>query len=333
MAHEYSLFCFNDYNSLNDLRNADFIFFKRQPHLSLEHKSVIYDYYNDYYNAKRLPFYHCLPTLNDIVGDNKFRFCIVTIGDDNVFFTYKIIQILTTRQIRVFDTPISKQHDQSHISTVLEILKNKEFVRFCFSEQTQPQILNKENSKRLVEYDNYYYSKDVIANVTTRKLNKWGIGELMHNNDFAINIAHSISLHDAKIIRKDFNEYLTSNKRKSSKNDDKEFFRLATSGHENIRIISIKYKCEIIFIRVLIILPIIGVAYSLYNMQRRRYDESDHVLKKFLSHNMTDKIKWITFHVLEGIEKIYMLGCPPSEHRLIKHKEKLCEGKIKYYIQ
>lgn len=313
------------------LENSDFDFFK-SGELLQDYNKEINAYYEKFYTDKfKIPLYHCLPTLNRIVNDGKFRFLLVDVKGDTVLVVYKIIQILKTKQIRVFDTPISKSNNDTSVNTIIEVLKTKPFVRFVFSEFVD--VFNKDEAKRLIEYDNYYYTREkVYENTPKAKLKKRGILDLVENKNFKICVSNSVNKNDATKIRKDFNQYLDETRKKKSISDDKEFLKLATSNDKRIKCISIYYKGDIVYCSVFYVLKDLRVAYKLYDMQSRHYDHEDEVLNKTMQKNMTEKMKYIAFKYLQDVDVVYILGCMPNEHRLIKHKEMKCEGKIKYYI-
>lgn len=329
-----TLFTFEQHVTFDELSRANFDFFKQGELLSLENESCINKYYKLYYDSQnKIPFYHCLPTLNHATHDRKFRFLIVEIGNDTVFFAYKIIQIMTTKQIRVFDEPISLNRDANNVDIVIHVLKNKSFVRFVFADFVDNKMLDKNNAQRLVEYDNYYYTRQKVLSMSRAKLKKRGIIDLIENDMFSIRVSCTISKDDAILIRNDFNKYLRETNKKISKADDNEFFNVATCANNKLKCVSVYYKNKIVYCSVFLVLLELKVVYKLYDMQSRYYDDRDSVLKKTLSLNMTEKMKYIAFKVFKDIDVIYILGCMPNEHRLIKHKEMKCEGKIKYYIQ
>jgi len=318
--------------ALDVLKRADFEFFKGGTLLDADHSFVINGYYGRVYNdASRVPFYHCMPSYNTITNDKKFRFLLVSTGDDTVFFAYKIIQILKTKQIRVFDKPISSLGKAVSEQAVMDVLSSLTFVRFAFSTNIVFDA-DLKDTERLVEYDNYYYTRrSFFDGLPTWKLNKYGI-RLVNDGDFLVTTKR-IPMRDALKIRADFNRYLSDNGHKIAKNDDAVYRLIISSACKRIRTLAIYYKGEIVYLRVMMVYEELGVAYALYDMQTRYYDKTDKVLDKVLSHNMVEKIKYFTFTSFPRIDVVYILGCRPTEHRLLAHKEMICDGKIEYYIK
>ena len=318
--------------TLDELFNADFEKFKSVNILNDDYNVVISEFYGNLYGGQyNIPFYHCLPTINSIVGEKKFKFAVVTIGDDEIFFAYKVIQILTTKQIRVFDLPISRSNNMFNVGMVLTHLKGKDFVKFAFL-GNYSNWYDMDKCDRLIEYDNYYYHNTLASNIRNDKKRKYGINEFNASGDFTVLLTNALPLSELKDIRKDFNDYLIMRGSKINKNDDKDFFAICTSNEPRVCIMTMCYKNKIIHLTVLYVVKELGVAYTIYDMSRHAYDKSDAILKRAISHNMTEKTRYFTSLLLPNIKVIYVLGCRPSEKRLLKHKEQTCDGKIEYYI-
>ena len=324
----------NDYVcwSLDELSNAGFEQFKSSNILNDDYGNVISEFYGKLYDGQfNIPFYHCLPVFNSIVGEKKFKFAVVNIGDDEIFFAYKVIQILATKQVRVFDLPISRLSNNENVEKIIRILRKKDFVKFAFLDvHSKPFDISK--CQRLVEYDNYYYHNTLAANIRNDKKRKYGINEFNASGDFAVSLTNTIPLSELRDIRADFNAYLVSRGSKINKNDDKEFFAICTSNEPRVCIMAMRYKNMIIHLTVMYVVEELGVAYTIYDISRHTYDKGDAVLKRAISHNMTEKTRYFTSLLLPNINVIYVLGCRPSEKRLLEHKAQTCDGKIEYYI-
>ena len=327
----------NDYVSwtLDELSNAGFELFKTANTLSDDYGVTIDEFYGKLYHGQHnIPFYHCLPTLNSIVREKKFMFSVVTIGDDEIFFAYKVIQILKTRQIRVFDIPVSRNGIYANIENVIKLLSCKPFVRFCFISnylQMYARVVNGQ-AQRLVEYDNYYYTNDLCKGITNREKKNYGIRLLENNDDFVVSLNERMKLRDLQSIRNDFNEYLLQRGSSVNKKDDDEFYDICILPNNKINIITIRYKGVLVHINVLYVVKKMNVAYSLYDISLHDYDMTDTKLKKAIEHNMTEKIKYYTSLLLPEVSVVYILGCRPSEHRLLAHKERISDGKVEYFI-
>jgi len=315
--------------SLTDLENAEFDFFKGGYLLNDSYNETILKYYNAFYNKEEnVPFYHCLPAFNTITNDKSFRFFVVDICGALYFIAYKIIQIIKTKQIRVFDLPIAIDGNIDNTRKVFEILNNKPFIKFAMSDYAT-RLLNVQKNKRLVEYTNYYYTRQATDLIPRKKIKHWGIKTLQENKDFNVVILDKIPQNDTQAIVNDFNKYLVERGSFVSKKDNDEFCAFCR-GYDNIKLLCIYYKSILISVCVLYVFG--NVAYNLYQKDLKHYDTQDPILDKMLRYNMEQKTKFLCFKHLPNVKRIYILGCMPSEKRLIKHKEMCSDGKIEYLI-
>lgn len=63
-------------------------------------------------------------------------------------------------------------------------------------------------------------------------------------------------------------------------------------------------------------------------------DDGDKILHR-ITQNITEIQKYMCHFFLylrEGIQKVYIAGCQPDEKRLLKHKQRISDGKIAYYL-
>lgn len=326
----------NEYDtiSIDELCSYNFDSFKNGNVLNSSFSSVVDCFFDKVYtDSNVIPFYHCLPLLNDLTNEKKYRFLVISIGNDEVFFVYKIIQIVKTKQIRVFDAPISKMDNIDNVKKTIEILYQKKFVRFCFSTSFAKLYDSHIGiAKRLVEYDNYfYYNKKECQ--TSSKRYKVGANLAESGSGFKVVIDKKPTRKDLMTIRNDFNNYLVSRGSVLNSNDDEEYIKICTYQGEEIRILSFYFDNVLIHISVLYVIEKWHVAYTIYDISLHNYDKTNPTLKRVISHNMTEKVKYYMSLFFPNIDKIYVLGCRPTEHRLLAHKEKICDGKLEYYIK
>lgn len=324
--------------SLREIYSYTFDDFKSKGYLlNNDYEDIILRYYkNVYKNEYIIPFYHCLPTLNSLTKDKKFKFLVVKRGEDSILLVYKVIQILKTRQIRFFDIPISLNCIEENQYELICDLSKKDFVRFCYSFPFTDWF-NTTYGDRYPEYDNYCKSRDWYTNVCNKSWQRVrGVYDVLKNNDFRIVISNYMPIEDAKKVRENFNIYLESRGSKVSKSDDKEFYSIVENSKCNDKIVflSIYYKNEIIGVRVLFIIRELGVAYGLYNIHIRQEIYEDRALEKAIKFGFVQKMDFFVFDRLSFVKRLYVLGYMPSEKRLAKHKANIYNDYcLKYYIE
>lgn len=319
---EINMYTFDDFKTKGYLLNSDY-------------EEIIMKFYNKVYiNEFTIPFYHCLPTLNSLTNEKKFKFMIVQSGNDSIFVVYKVIQIIKTKQIRFFDIPISLNDIAENQYKLIENLSKKNFVRFCYS---SPFIswFNAAYANRCGEYDNYCKNREWF---TTNCNKRWqrvrGVRDVLKNDDFRVVLSHVMVIEDARNVRKNFNKYIENRGGKVSKADDDEFYNIVKNARHNDKIVflSMYYKDEIIGVRILFIIRELGVAYGLYNIHIRQDKYEDRALEKVLKFEFIQNMDFFVFDKIPYIKRLYVLGYTPSEKRLAKHKANIYKDCLKYYL-
>lgn len=322
--------------SLREIYSYTFDDFKSKGYLlNSDYEDIILMYYKKVYkNEYIIPFYHCLPTLNSLTKDKKFKFLVVRRGEDSILLVYKVIQILKTRQIRFFDIPISLNGIEENQYELICDLSKKDFVRFCYSFPFTDWF-NTAYGDRYPQYDNYYKSRSWYdSKCNCSWMRQKGVSSILKNKDFDVSLSKSVDFNDAKFIRENFNSYIESNNGIVSKNDDNEFYNVIRNENKlnNVYYFTVYYKGGIIMLTVVLVVKELNVAYELYNMKKRGFYEDD-IEKKVLEHNISEKTSFFIFYFLKYIQRLYVLGYMPSEKRLAKHKANIYQNCLKYYIE
>lgn len=223
-------------HNIEEIRNGNFAFFKNGALLNNDNISTINKFYPILYNKwDRMPFYHCVPGINTITNDNKFKFMVVDMGDDEVFFSYKVVQIVTTKQIRIFDKVVSKNNIFLNEKYVTEELIKKTFVKFVFSKNIVHLIPRFATPTHLVEYNNYYYTRESFFNrLTTKKIRHWGCGLCNGDGGYVV-VKQLCKKEDGMEIRGEFNKYLKLCGHKINLNDDKIYKKIIFSTNVNVK--------------------------------------------------------------------------------------------------
>lgn len=308
----------------------DFYDFKNQKKIKEENEQEIYSYYKNRYSCDNPPFYHCVPIYNTIINNNQFMYIVVEFDNDSVYFQYKMIQILKTKQIRIIDTPISINGITDNETIVIKKLKQIGFVKFVYKEN----FINKNisNDGECSEYNDYYY------NFYNNKYNghykqKHYINKMKNNKDFKISIIVSVDKKYISPLRDTWVKGMCENGQKVQSKNTKDFYLITQQEDNRVVNIIISYKNQPISIQTLLIDNIIKFQDCLYINHMGRINSEDHELNMVLK-NMQDIQNYIACEYLcsIGIKKMYIAGCRPNEKRLLKHKEKISDGVIRYYI-
>ncbi len=298
-----------------------FEWFKKQKTLTMEHCDEIYQFYKLRYNANYPVFYHCMPEYNSSIANTQFKYVIFAMDTDKVFVAYKIITIMTTRQVRLFDAPISLYGNIEHEKQLLDKLKSLDFVKIAFKQNT-PYLLE---ANELLEYNDFYIDFSV------HKLSKRYLNMFYRCKQFDIQIKSSLSNFEIVALldlRKTWSTYLSA-----SKSSFKEFENILRHPVGNIRFIVVYYKDKPISVEIILITAL-NYANMLFEIKTREKICDTEMEQKFLNYGVA-KLRNIYIRLLLKdwhMTRLYLAGCRPSEHRLLKHKQKISDGVIKYFL-
>ena len=150
----------------------------------------------------------------------------------------------------------------------------------------------------------------------------------MCDNNVKVMCQKRIDYNDAMRLR---DLWEKENNIKSTANT-REFMRIVKNEHNlPFRYITVYYEKTLIALRVML-LSWNGCIYSLFNIHTRNTDENT-PYGFIVRHNMSEKMQVLCYNFFLGeYERIFILGCRPSEKRLLAHKENISDGKIKYFI-
>lgn len=325
---------------LQELENSDFTFFAKNTNImNDDFSNSLNPFISKYLLNGIKPFYHLSLKYNTISKSNKFRFIIVKFNRDIVFVPYKIIQIIKTKQIRFFYFPISINSNKDNSDKVFDILIKKNFVSFVVTESELNDIEIRRNYlsiKRLFEYDDYFYQLDNKQHYLTGKYrSKNYINKLLNSQNVKIqfqDICDTKTTNDIFDLRNIWANGMEERGSVISKDSDSLFNFFCRSNDTNIKKILIYFNGTLISLKVFLCDFERCYADCIYI---HHFWESDNDEQHKILQNITEIQKWLSWKYLyqdNGIKTVYLAGCRQSEHRLLKHKERICDSKIQYSI-
>lgn len=279
------------------------------------------DKIKQFYERMEKPFYNLSLDYNSMTKESKFRFLLIDVGEDKVFAPYKVIQLMKTKQIRFFGFPISERNNKANERKVFEALKKLSFVKFVFMERIS-------GASRLPEYDDYFYELDNRKFATSRYRAKNHINKLLANTDVQISFTKAPYSASFKELRKEWKLGMEARGSKVSTSSDRCFTNIINSRNKNLRFISVFYKGKLLSLQVFLLNEAYADLLYIHHLWDGIGEE-----KRILG-NIVEIQKYLSWKFLfgQGIKRIYLAGCRPTEHRLLKHKQRTCDGKIEYYI-
>lgn len=323
--------------ALDDICKADFNYFAKNRNIVSCEFSNIISSYEKKDGCKR--FYHLNYLYNSLIGCNDYKFLLVNHSGCNWYFPYKVIHIVKTRQIRFFDLPISEK-DESEKSVVFDIiteLAKLDFVRFIFQERNKETFneINLPNKKtaRLATNDEFFYN--IFYNSEIYTSNRWRrkhfINIVEGSSDFSIELSFSVNICETTKLRELWSIGMAQKKdyvRYSTEKGFQKFIRNVEKN--NLRVISIRYKGELIAQEFFLIDNIKKTCESVFCIHVFDYCKND-IIIKHVGYKMVAIQKYLSWKYLKDEFQQVWVGTGANAN-LYKHKERTCDGKIKYYI-
>ena len=308
--------------------------FKYCRFLNMTNYKEIIEFYKLQYNENFSPFYHTLPAYNSICGDSRFRYRLFTINNDRVFVAFEIVQIVTTKQIRIIGYPISETENTDNEKLILLKLLELDFVRVAMAEK----LFGDLSYDRCFTYDDYFIDLSQY-NFNCKFKSKYGITKLLKNSDFEIHlfvgndsskfVPKLVQLYDTWEFGMDMDGHEVSSENR------KTFIKFLLSDRTEVVKIILCYKNIPISLQLLLIDPVLKVQDLLYIVHwgRRGIDAPDvKTIFNSLSEIQVYLLKYALDKQVLLNNIVYIAGCRPTEKRLLKHKQNISTGCITYGI-
>lgn len=282
-----------------------------------------------------------LPTWSKARDSNRNRCFAVSIEDDSVLVTYKVVNLMKSRFVHVVNIPISLNGTRKNVESMIAELRKDRFVRFlhygCFRDYYG-------KSERAETYDNYYIDLDEFR---SEAMGNHGWMKRHHVLAFEKNPAlfrlrqsdHGLDadgMENALQARRSWREEKMLSKKANGsdmtlggnpKRDtlERAFASLAMDGNGNV--VTTLLECDGKAFAVEVSLALNGYAESFFavhagrraeeNLERRRvFHDSISILRYFQCRRMVEL----------GLRRFYILGSG-GEPNLSKYKMQVCDGR------
>lgn len=117
-----------------------------------------------FWNCSEIPFnYNMLPDYCKLVNEYRMRFVTIEFDDDIVGFCFKVIQIIKTKQLKLFELPFSLKRNNNNVKIILQHLDTVLGNQLVLLSN----IYNSDNIDK--ENCNYYYNYHYYKNRYTPK--------------------------------------------------------------------------------------------------------------------------------------------------------------------
>ena len=327
-----------NYVSIYDIDQLKFDDWKKLGNLlDLTYENVVNEYYAIEYNKNNPPYYHCLPLYNEITGDKSHRFLLIKIEQDYVFVAFKIIQIMTTKLIKIIDKPISKFGLLTNETDVIFHLRHLDYIKFTYKEKYACLFGSK---GKISEQDcDYYYDYDQQTDRYTKRYLVKNHFNRFENGDFSVSFTPYINLFqacDLYDLRKTWENTKTEQGIITTPKTSK-FMEIINrlNGQKNALFLNIYYKDKLVLNYCYLVYD--GFAVNLFrqSISRTSQFESDNT---WLNNTFSRLDKYAVYVSLlhlhnKHINMIYYGGARPSDKTLMEYKKNHSNGRIEYFTQ
>ena len=268
-----------------------------------------------FWNSTDVPFnYNMLPDYCKLVNEYRMRYVEIEFNNDLVGFCFKVVQIIKTKQIKLFEIPFSLNRNNDNVKIVLSHLikvLNKQFV--LISNIYSNGELDKEDC-------NYYYNYHYYQNRVTPKYRRQHRFKRYEDN-FELKILKSLDNDSIK----DFIE-IQNTWHKLKKNP--------ASPQSFLKALKVKGSNYIYYLGYFKTTPCIcGIGiktkFGIYIVFEYSLDRTSILYDTIVIY--TSKILTELLYQKYGDINFYKLGARKTEKGLLEFKERTSEDKIKSY--
>lgn len=157
--------------TINDIENWEFNDWKENGKLLNESSlNCLSKFISLEYSGDNPPYYHCIPSFNSSISCNDHKFIIIKNNDDEILIMYKVVQIMHTKIIKIYDKPISLNRDCLVEQEIVNKLSKKNFFKFTYKDKYATLYGGGELSEQ--DCDNFYSRDEMTAKYTNKYIKK-----------------------------------------------------------------------------------------------------------------------------------------------------------------
>ena len=285
---------------------------------------------NQFPNNTKL-FYHLNPVYNSAHNINNFKYMIININEDKILLRYKVIQIMTTKQIRIIHMPVSLYNNEDNIKTILLLLKQLSYIKFIYKENEFINITFN-TTKKIDHYNDFYLDYSLTNKYNHQYCKRHKILLFYNNENCRFIITNSPPKDDVVYVRKLWKTKF------SFKISDSSFNKLLSYTHPNINYLILYYKNIPFAVSIFYSNgQYIDVWYDMYipknNLLLFFENEDDkYVLNKMYNRGISLILSFIIFKETH-IFKQYIAGYHENEKDIfLPYKQRISDGWEQYLI-
>lgn len=326
----------NDANcfTLGQIKSFDFQAFSSNPNVvSMDFWEEI----NKYEDYDDVPFYHLYPSYNTAIKNNEYRFLVIDISGRKWIYRYKIVHIVTTKQIRFFGLPMTDgSYVTSDVERIILALSTIDFVRFVFNGNQRERFENilggTRSPQRLLNHDEFFYriDHDNVCFTSNRWKKKHYVNLLNRTSAFSYDVSRDINIAETNNLRETWKigmENKGDAVRQSTERSFQCFIRHLDKGQ--FRVISLRYNGRLIAQEMFLVDKKRRVCQSLFCIHV--FDYGDDIILKHIVNRMVSIQKYLSWLYLSCDANVVYVGTGANK-KLYEHKKRTCDGNVEYYI-
>ena len=302
--------------------------------LNLDYKDYLVKFYKNYYNCENPILWMIDPGYNYLTEENKVKFLIVCINNDEVLLSYRRTAIFKTKFIKLIDIPLSLNNNDSNVKTIISQLLKFKFVRIMTKEKYLPYYEGLKNEVA-VEYSDFYFDLEYFSKLfkDTKWRKKNVINRFESNGLFHTYTTNTCNIQDAKILDDMWSSSLGS-RYNTRVLLDKNFIHCINKSISNVYYTQLYYLNNLIALGCFEIIDDYALLFYVKHIGRNKDQIKDPYLHSSIQ-NLTNTLLYFmgTFLLEKGVKRLYEAGVMKEQHnqKLLEHKLKTTNGFIKYY--
>lgn len=267
-----------------------------------------------FWNSSDIPFnYNMLPDYCKLVNEYRMRFITIEFNNDVVGFCFKVVQIIKTKQIKLFEIPFSLNQNNDNIKIILQHLSDSLGNQLVLLSNLHSGEIDKENC-------NYYYNYHYYQNRVTPKYRRQHRFKRYEEN-FELKIMDTL---DNNLINDFIEIHTTWHKLKTN----------PASSQSFLKALKVKNNKYIYYLGSLNNIPCIcGIGiktkFGIYIVFEYSLDRVNILYDTIVIY--TSKILTEKLYSQYGDINFYKLGARKTEKGLLEFKERTSESKVISY--
>lgn len=294
-------------------------------------EEIFKPYYGREYSFDCPPLYLMDAVNAEIEGKSSMRHMLVSVDGSTVLIVFRIVQLMRTKRIHLFDIPLSDSANASN--AVLDAMKGSGIVTFIFKKKYVP-LFGK--CERKESYNDYYFdlekdNREMFENPEWQKdtgIRKFIRGE----NGYRIVNVQGMRKYDSAVVECR-RRWWNAKGERTRDNEMKFLMNSLQISPEKVWNIALMHDDTALAVKTLIVHDQYAVMPLLFHVSRSYVELRENGIDNIVLRHLDKCMRYASGKLLmeRGIKREYILGFAPANKSLKRHKELHSDGVIEYY--